>query len=172
MWKLPVETEFLRAFLADIFENHWHGIRFGPIIEGAAYEWRCPSAPTRIGYFDGYLTVHFSTGGHFHLCVGENRGSAKFPTPDELLTRRMPSRAQIFRGFGQDGKPLSWGFEMWNGAGEPMISIFFANPFIEDDDSLSPVPDFGRLATWRAIARRWLGRAPEALDAQGKGFGG
>ena len=56
---------------------------------------------------------------------------------------------------------------MWNGAGEPMISIFFPNPFIEADDSLASVPDFSRLATWRVLSARWLGRPPEALDAEG-----
>ena len=170
VWPLPVDEDFLRAFLADLFENHWQGIRFGPLIEGAAYEWRCPSAPTKIGFLDGYLTIHFSSGGHFHLCVGENRGHPRSPTPPELTARRKPSKAQLFRGFGRDGKPLSWGFEMWNGAGEPMISVFFPNPFIEDDDGLADVPDFSRLATWRSIASVWLHRAPEAIDEEGRGF--
>ena len=140
------------------------------MIEGAAYEWRCPSPPTKIGFSDGYLTVHFATGGHFHLCIGENRGHPQNPTPPELTARRKPSKAQLFRGFGRDGKPLSWGFEMWNGAGEPMISVFFPNPFIEDDDALAEVPDFSRLATWRSIAGVWLRRAPEAIDEEGRGF--
>jgi hypothetical protein len=170
IWPLPVEEDFLRVFLTDLFEHHWQGIRFGPLIEGAAYEWRCPSAPTKIALFDGYLTVAFSTGGHFHLCIGENTGGPRRPTPPDLRVRRRPSKAQIFRGFGRDGKPLSWGFEMWNGAGEPMISVFFPNPFIEDDDTLSPTPDFGRLATWRVIAATWLRRPAEALDEEGRGF--
>ncbi len=59
---------------------------------------------------------------------------------------------------------------MWNGAGEPMLSVFFPNPLIEDDDSLSEEPDFTRLATWRAISKTWLGREAEEIDAQGKGF--
>lgn len=170
VWPLPVEEDFLKVFLIDLFENHWQGIRFGPLIEGAAYEWRCPSAPTKIGYLDGYLTIFFSTGGHFHLCVGENRGPSRSPTPPDLRARRKPSQAQLFRGFGRDGKPLSWGFEMWNGAGEPMISVFFPNPFIEDDDTSSPLPDFSRLATWRTIAATWLRRPPERIDEEGRGF--
>lgn len=170
VWPLPVDEVFLRVFLTDLFENHWQGIRFGPLIEGAAYEWRCPSAPTKIGFLDGYLTIRFETGGHFHLCVGANRGTPKNPTHPELTARRKPSKAQLFRGFGRDGKPLSWGFEMWNGVGEPMISVFFPNPFIEDDDTLSPLPDFSRLATWRSIAATWLRRPPEAIDEEGRGF--
>ncbi len=170
VWALPAEEPFLEAFLRDVFETHWQGIRFGPLIEGAAYEWKCPTEPKQIGLMDGYLTVMFGNGGHFHLCIGENRGTADHPTPPELMARRKPSKAQIFRGFGRDGFPVTWGFEMWNGSGEPMISIFFPNPFIEDDDSLSETPDFTRLACWRAIAKRWLGRDPETLDEMGKGF--
>ncbi|WP_428700087.1 DUF7676 family protein [Stappia sp.] len=172
VWSVPPQEAVLEPILRDIFENHFEGIRFGPLIEGAAYEWKCPGKPTSIGLMDGYLTVMFATGGHFHLCIGENRGSAAFPTPDDLRLRRKPSRAQFFRGFGRDGKPVTWGFEMWNGADEPMLSVFFPNPFIEDDDSLSKIPVFARLASWRAISGTWLGRAPESLDEEGAGFGG
>ncbi|GLK75517.1 hypothetical protein GCM10008171_07710 [Methylopila jiangsuensis] len=170
IWSLPAEAPTLEAFLRDVFETHWEGIRFGPLIEGAAYEWKCLSAPQSIGLLDGYLTVMFGHGGHFHLCIGENRGSERFPVAPELTRKRKPSRAQLFRGYGRDGKPVTWGFEMWNGAGEPMISIFFPNPFIEDDDSLAETPDFSRLAVWRAVSKRWLGREPEAIDEQGQGF--
>lgn len=171
IWRLPVEETFLDAFLRDVFEQHWQGIRFGPLIQGAAYEWRCPSAPTRIGLLDGYLTIMFASGGHFHLCIGENKGPERAPTPPDLRRHRKPSKAQIFRGFGSDGKPVTWGFEMWNGKGEPMISIFFPNPFINDDDSLAETPQWERLATWRTVSKKWLAREPEALDEQGTGFG-
>lgn len=114
-WALPLEEAFLEAFLRDLFENHWSGIRFGPMIQGAAYEWKCPGAPERISLFDGYLTVMFGNGGHFHLCIGENRGSSASPTGPALRAHRRPSRAEIFRGFDRDAKPLTWGFELWNG---------------------------------------------------------
>lgn len=172
LWRVPTDEQVLEAFLRDIFETHWEGIRFGPLIQGAAYEWKCPSAPTKIDLMDGYLTVHFGRGGHFHLCIGENKGSEAFPTPPELRAHRRPSKAQIFRGYGRDGKPVTWGFEMWNGKDEPMISIFFANPFIDDDDTLANEPRWERLAMWRSIAERWLGRAPEPIDEQGAGFRG
>ncbi|MEM8975524.1 MAG: hypothetical protein AAGD43_25960 [Pseudomonadota bacterium] len=171
-WSLPTEEAFLEAFLRDIFENHWEGIRFGPLIQGAAYEWKCSSGPTRIGLMDGYLTIHFAHGGHFHLCIGENKGSEEYPTPAELRAHRKPSKAQIFRGYGRDGKPVTWGFEMWNGKEEPMISIFFSNPFIEDDDTLSDEPVWERLSMWREISGKWLGRPPEDIDSEGIGFRG
>ena len=74
IWPLPVGEAFLKDFLTDIFENHWQDIRFGPLIQGAAYEWRCPGAPAKLTLFDGYLTITFGSGGHFHLCIGENNG--------------------------------------------------------------------------------------------------
>ena len=59
---------------------------------------------------------------------------------------------------------------MWNGKGENGLSIFFPSPFLGDDDSLLDAPDFSRLAAWRSIAKRWLGREPEVLDEEGAGF--
>ena len=170
VWALPLEEAFLEAFLRELFEQHWPGIRLGPMIEGAAWEWKCPGPPSRIGLYDGYLTVMFGNGGHFHLCIGENRGSPDNPTDPALRAHRQPSRAQIFRGYDAASKPLTWGFEMWNGKGENGLSIFFPSPFLGDDDSLLDSSDFSRLATWRSIASRWLGREPEALDEQGAGF--
>ncbi len=170
VWALPLEEEFLETFLRDLFENHWQGIRLGPMIQGAAWEWKCPGAPKRISLFDGYLTVMFGNGGHFHLCIGENRGSAANPTGPELRAHRRPSRAEIFRSFDREARPLIWGFEMWNGKGENGLTVFFPSPFLNDDDTLADPPDFSRLATWRAVAGRWLGRPPEALDEEGDGF--
>ncbi len=172
VWPLPLDEAFLESFLRDLFEKHWQGLVFGPLIQGAAYEFKCPSKPRSVTLFDGYLTVHYGGGGHFHLCIGENKGSEANPTPAELRAHRKPSKAQLFRGFGRDGKPVTWGFEMWNGQDEPMISIFFPNPFLTDDDRIAETPDFTRLAVWRDVSKTWLGRAPEAIDEEGRGFGG
>lgn len=170
LWVLPAEEAFLEAFLRDVFESHWDGVVFGPLIEGAAYEWKCPSKPRSVTLFDAYLTVHFGKGGHFHLCIGDNKGSESHPTPADLRERRKPSKAQIFRRFDRHGHPISWGFEMENGHGEPMVTIFFPSPFLTDDDGIPEAPDFTRLATWRAIARKWLDREAEALDETGRGY--
>lgn len=170
IWELPLEVDLLQALLGDVFQQHWRGLCFGPLIQGAAYEMRCPGPPSKITLLDGYLTVMFEHGGHFHLCIGENKGSERFPIAVGRRAHRRPSKAQIFRGFGNDGKPVTWGFEMWNGKDEPMISIFFPNPFINEDDSLADEPDWTRLNAWRAVAKKWLGREPETLDEEGRGF--
>jgi hypothetical protein len=170
-WALPIEEAFLEEFLTYIFENYWDQIVFGPLIQGAAYEFTCPCKPERIRLFDGYLTVTFG-GPHFHLCIGENRGSPRNPTPEDLKRRRRPSKASIFRRLDEAGAPISWGFEMENGAGEPMISIFFASPFLSAGDRVTREPLWERLAMWRDIAKRYLGREPEAFDESGKGYRG
>jgi hypothetical protein len=53
VFPLPVEEAALVALLRDLFENHWREITFGPIIQGAAYEFKASSRPTHIGTFDG-----------------------------------------------------------------------------------------------------------------------
>jgi hypothetical protein len=171
IWSLPTDEGFLQEFLTYVFQTYWDQIVFGPLIEGAAYEFTCPCAPTTVRLFDGYLTVNFG-GTHFHLCIGENKGAPKDPTPEDLKARRRASKAQIFRRIDKDGAPLSWGFEMWNGAGEPMISIFFASPFLLAGDKLTDTPQWERLRMWRDIAQRYLGRPPEAWDETGKGWRG
>jgi hypothetical protein len=170
-WPLPLDEKFLEEFLTYVFTKYWDQIIFGPIIEGAAYELTCPREPSRIGLLDGYLTVSFD-GPHFHLCIGENKGPHSDPTPDDVKARRRPSKAEIFRRLDKDGAPISWGFEMTNGAGEPMISIFFASPFLSSGDKINPEPVWDRLAMWRDISQRFLGREAEDFDASGRGFRG
>lgn len=171
-WELPVEQDFLVEFLSDVFENHWDGLRYGPLVQGGAYEIMCVAPPSRITVHDGYLTVFFSKGGHFHLCVGDNFGPEYARTTEEIREHRKPSRAVMYRGVLKDGNPITWGFEMWNGKNESMISIFFPNPFITDEDGMEPEPVWERLATWRAISRKYLGLEAQALDEQAKGLKG
>jgi hypothetical protein len=170
-WAVPLEEAFLEEFLTYIFETYWDQIIFGPLIQGAAYEFTCPCSPERVRLFDGYLTVTFG-GPHFHLCIGENRGPPRDRTHEDLKRRRRPSKAYIFRRLDKDGAPISWGFEMENGAREPMISIFFASPFLSAGDKLNKEPVWERLAMWRDISNRYLGREPEAFDESGRGYFG
>lgn len=170
-WALPTEERFLEEFLSYIFTVYWDKLVFGPIIEGAAYEFTCPCAPTTCRLFDGYLTIAFG-GPHFHLCIGENKGPPRDPTAEDLKVRRKPSKAQIFRRLDKDGAPISWGFDMWNGQGEPMISIYFASPFLEAGDKVIREPKWENLKMWRDISQRYLGRAPESFDESGRGYRG
>src|ERR1700756_5052796 len=73
VFPLPVEEAALETLLRDLFENHWHEITFGPIIQGAAWEMKADAPPTAVKMFDGYLTVAFGVP-HFHICIGEHRG--------------------------------------------------------------------------------------------------
>lgn len=171
IWILPTEEDYLHTLLKDIFEHHWQSIVFGPIIEGGAFEFRCPCAPKSVTLFDGYLTVHFG-GTHFHLCIGENKGPPKNPTPEALKNRRRTSRAEIYRGFDKQGCALTWGLRLFNGHDEQLITIFFPNPFLTDTDGLADEPDWTRLATWEAIGRTYLGRDLDEADRTGKGFRG
>jgi hypothetical protein len=171
VYSLPVDTDFLEELLRYIFENHWRSIVFGPIIEGGAYEFRCPNEPRSITFFDGYLTVHFG-GTHFHICIGENMGSESSPTPAALKKIRRTSRAEIVRGFDENGAPIIWQLRLFNGDGTPQLNIFFPNPFLTDEDGIADTPDWSRLTVWDDIARRYLGRkqAQDPLDRSGKGF--
>jgi hypothetical protein len=169
VWQLPTDEGYLYRLLEDVFRTHWRSIVFGPLIQGAAYEFRCPCAPKSIELVDGYLTVHFG-GTHFHLCIGENKGSAANPTPPDLRAHRRPSRAEFFRGLDRAAAPVTWGFRMTNGKGEQQITIFFPNPFLTDDDGIAEAPDWSRLAVWDDMARRYLERQPDPRDRSGAGF--
>ena len=170
LYDLPLDEEYLQELLSYIFETHWEGIVFGPLIQGGAFEIRCPNAPKNISLMDGYLTVHFGRS-HFHLCIGDNWGTGNHPTADELRAHRKPSRAEIFRRLDKDGCGISWGLQMFNGQGEQQISIFFPNPFLTDEDGIAEDPDWSRLSTWEDIGRRYLGRELDAADRSGRGFG-
>lgn len=168
---LPIETDFLEELLRYIFENYWLSIVFGPIIEGGAYEFRCPREPRSITMFDGYLTVHFGDT-HFHICIGENLGSSSNPTTPTLKKSRRTSRAEIVRSFDENGSPIIWQLRLFNGDDTPQLNIFFPNPFLTDEDKIADKPDWSRLAVWDDIATRYLGRkqAQDPLDRSGQGF--
>ena len=169
IFPLPTDEDFLRTLLVEVFEAYWDRIVFGPMIQGAAFEIRCPSAPTKIGFLDGYLTVFFGRT-HFHLCIGAHRGSKESPTPAALRTHRRTASAAFFRGLDSRGAPINWGLRLVNGAGEEQITVFFPNPFLSDDDEILKTPDWSRLAVWEALLRRYLGREPDGRDRLATGF--
>jgi len=169
IYVLPTDEEFLREILTYIFETYWQEIVFGPIIEGGAFEFRCPCSPLKITLFDGYLTVHFG-GTHFHICIGENRGAPNNPTPIALRKHRRTSRAEIVRRLDKEGGANSWCLQLFNGHDEQLLSIFFANPFLTAQDGLAEQPDWSKLAMWEDIGQRYLGRELDGTDRASKGF--
>lgn len=164
---LEPKEEVLLEFLRDLFETHWSKIVFGPCIQGAVFEIRLSEPPKKVTMLDGYLTVDLGPW-HFHLCIGTHRGTTANPTPEALARARQASKAAFFRSMGKSCAGGSWGFRMWNGAGEQMLTVFFPNPYL--DERLKPQkPDWRRLALWNGMRLKYLPGATEwAPSEQGK----
>src|SRR2546430_14674054 len=87
--EVDVEGARVERLLTELFTEHWAEITLGPLVEGAAYEIRFTAAP-KVSMLDGYMTV--DTGAwHFHLCVGEHRGTR---SPDLARIRRVARRSE------------------------------------------------------------------------------
>ncbi len=170
IWPLPLAEEFLVRLLTDVFENYHDRVAFGPLIPGAAYELKSPGKPVSVQLSNGYLTVHWGTKGHFHLCVGEARGTTANPAAPDAIAHRKPGRAELYRRLDRDGLPVSWGFRMLNGHQEPQITIIFPNPYVTDDDRVTTTADWTRLAVWKELLPRYTGNLPDGRDEQGRGF--
>jgi len=163
-WDLATDAAYLRHVLTDIFSRYWNRLTYGPILAGVAYEWTCPCPPDRFEYDAGYLTIGFG-GPHFHLCLGPGA------VPDTPEGReRMPGAAYLFRSLDEMGAPNSWGFELRDGAGRPMLSIYFDNPFLTGPDQIAAEPDFARLSMWRDVMLRHAGTAHDPFDETSRGF--
>lgn len=169
IFPLPTDADFLHGLLTRLFEAHWHEIVFGPCVQGAVFEIVAERAPRKIGLFDGYLTVDFGSW-HFHLCIGENKGGPRNPTPADLAAHRRTARAELYRSLGADGAPRSWGLRFYNGAGEQQMTVFLPNPLLTPEMKPARPPDFSRLALWDRLRADCLGLAPDPLDRAAKGF--
>lgn len=171
VFALPTNEASLEALLRDLFVEHWRDITFGPLIQGAAWEMRAAQAPDRVGMMDGYLTIAFG-GPHFHICIGEHRGTRANPVSPELAHHRRTSRAELYRRISRDGTPVSWGLRLFNGKGEQQITVLLPNPFLErDTDKIRRVPDWSALDLWDRLRAQWLDLPePDPLDRSGKGF--
>jgi hypothetical protein len=171
VFALSIEQADLEALLRDLFERNWDKIVFGPIVEGAAWEFRAAQPPSHISLFDGYITIAFAES-HFHFCIGEHKGTRKNPTPPDLARRRRCARAELFRRLGPDDAPNSWGLRLFNGDGEQQATVWFPNPFLSADGrKVLKQPDWASLALWDDILSRHAGVAvPDPRDRLGKGF--
>ncbi|HEX3952688.1 MAG TPA: hypothetical protein VHW90_03880 [Stellaceae bacterium] len=169
VFAMPTDAASLEALMRDLFENHWHEITFGPIIQGAAWEMRTSQPPEKIGMLDGYLTITFGAP-HFHLCIGEHKGPRGDPVAPELARHRRTARAELYRRLGRSGTPVSWGLRLFNGNDEQQITVLLPNPFLDDADKVTKQPDWDRLALWDHLRARWLGLPPDPVDRSGCGF--
>jgi hypothetical protein len=164
VWPLPRDQASLEILFRDLFEHHWEGLTFGPMIQGGAYELRCPGPPKSITVSGGYFTVHWGRSGHFHLCIGDSKASP------ELIAHRRPSKVELVRGLDKQGHPVTWSLRAENGRGESTLSIYFPNPFLTEADGLAEAPDWDRLALWNHVLKTYAGHAPDGRDTLGKGF--
>jgi hypothetical protein len=58
---------------------------------------------------------------------------------------------------------------MFNGAGEPQITIFLPNPFLLPEDRIADQPDWSRLDLWENLFPRLTGQPTDGRDRMGKG---
>jgi hypothetical protein len=147
--EIAVHGDTVERLLTEVFGEHWADVFAGPVIEGAAYEIRFTSKPA-LSMLDGYLTVDVGPW-HFHLCVGEHRGAA---TPEQAALRRV-ARAAFFRTDGGSCVPGSWGLRLWNGRGEQMITVYFPNPWLGDDQRRLATPRPEKTALWEDLRKRY-----------------
>ncbi|MGE0746021.1 MAG: hypothetical protein AB7K86_12270 [Rhodospirillales bacterium] len=169
VFPLPAEEAVLLPLLRELFEQHWPALVFGTLIQGAVWELRAPAAPDKVAMYDGYLTVDFGAW-HFHVCIGEHKGSAAMPTDPALARIRRTARAEFYRQLGPDGAPQSWGLRLYNGADEQQMTVFLPNPFIGDDGNLTKAPDWSRLALWDHLRATRLNLPPDPRDRTATAF--
>ncbi len=149
---IPLTPGRLEQLLRELFEEHWRKIVFGPCIQGAVFEIRLTEPPKNISMFDGYLTV--DTGAwHLHLCIAEHKDA---PSP-EIVRQRQTSRAAFFHDSRPGGcVPGTWGLRLWNGLGEQMLTVFFPNPYLTDEQRFQKEPDWSRLALWEQLREQYV----------------
>lgn len=149
---VDVGGDTVERLMKEVFGAHWASISAGPIVDGAAYEIRFTAAPT-LSMLDGYLTV--DTGPwHFHLCINDHRGAAS----PELAKLRRVARAAFFRTDGGSCVPGAWGLRLWNGRGEQMITVYFPNPWLDDDLERVREPRWELTAAWEGLRARYAAR--------------
>jgi len=167
VFPLAPDEQVLLALLTELFRDHWDKIHFGLLIQGAVFEIKVSEPPEKIGMLDGYLTVDFGAW-HFHICIGEHRGTRKDPVAPELAHHRRTGRAEFYRRLNPDGSVGSWGIRLFNGKDEQQITIFLPNAFLSDEMRFLKTPDWSRLVLWDDLRRRYLGLEPDPKDRSGK----
>ena len=169
--RFPVEPSepILLGLITDIFQRYWDRIHFGACVQGGVWEITVDEAPKSIRMLDGYITVDFGRW-HFHLCIGEHKGSKGKPASPELARIRRTSRAEFYRQLQQDGTPNSWGFRMFNGDDDAQMTVFFPNPYLSRDQKIRREADWNALEMWDDLRLRYAGMEPDPKDRSSSGF--
>lgn len=169
IFPLKTSETILFELCKDVFERGWKSIYFGVDLPGAVYEIRAPNAPKRISLVDGYLTIDFGSW-HFHLCIGEFKGSVTNPLDPDLARARRTARAEFYRRLAPDGNPSSWGIRLFNGGRHQQLNVFLPNPFLSDDGKIASEPDWTRLSLWDRLRKDYLGLSPDKKDRAARTF--
>jgi hypothetical protein len=142
-----------RDLLAELFEQHWRQIRFGVL--GGGVEWEIqPTQPPRIvSLSDGTVTLHFGSW-HLHLRIADRPG-LDHPDPERVHS------LVFFRLLDSGRSPTEWGVQFVNGRGEQQLTVLLPSPLRDEQDRPLTRPDWGRLALWNGLRRRY-GGAEEA----------
>lgn len=135
----PAPNRFAEL-LKELFSHHWKEITFGPALAGASFEIKIDQEP-QVTYQNGFLTVMWTRGAHFHLSVG---------TPDE---KKRATRGAFFEMEGSC-VPKSWGLRFWNGSGEELLSIYFPNAYLTEEGKVE-TPDWSKLKLWEEFRSRY-----------------
>ena len=133
--EFDTSCDVLSSLTYTLFQQNWQQVGVGHIVQGGVLELEFNAAPKICILYDGYLTV-VTEGWHLHLCIEANLGGPHCKTPLELRQQRKVSRAAFYRRFNAEGKPRSWGIDLWNGAGENLMTIFLPNPYVEEENLL------------------------------------
>ena len=167
MFPLPVDEATLLAVLTALFEHSWRSIRFGTRIPGAVQAVTI-SAPPTLSMLDGHLSIDWG-GSRLRLCIGEPAAPADRSTGAELGRTRRCANAELQRHW-VGGAPVSWMFRMYNGDGDQQLTVLLPNPFLADDASPLPEPDWSRLDLWDRLRQRHLGLPADPVDRSATEF--
>lgn len=157
--------DVLSSLLYTLFQQNWHQVGVGHIVQGGVLELEFPAAPKICILYDGYLTV-VTESWHLHLCIEANLGGPHCKTPLELRKQRQVNRAAFYRRFNAEGIPRSWGIDFWNGASENLMTIFFPNPYVEGENLLPEgKPNLTKLELYHKLRDIYvLGKKPIPFD--------
>ncbi|HEY6876517.1 MAG TPA: hypothetical protein VI299_00810 [Polyangiales bacterium] len=164
----PARRGTLLSLCYDLFVDNWQQIVFGPCIQGAVFELQLGARPEQLSYLDGYLTLVFAPSpAHMHLCIGAHQG-LKNETPDELARIRPCKRATFVRSFSKSCLPGSWSIELYNGAGQQMITFFLPSPWLDlSKEKRLREPNWEHLKLWNDLRARYLGETtPQPLPIE------